>query len=82
MQTSSSTQCLLVSIVMVMELYMNLNLRLYEKRGREGERERETERESNNSFVMFFHFSYCVTGFIDKNKDPIYQDFKRLLYNR
>lgn len=25
---------------------------------------------------------YHVTGFIDKNKDPIYQDFKRLLYNR
>ena len=25
---------------------------------------------------------YCVTGFIDKNKDPIYQDFMRLLYNR
>lgn len=25
---------------------------------------------------------YTVTGFIDKNKDPIYQDFKRLLYNR
>jgi myosin-1 len=24
---------------------------------------------------------YIVTGFIDKNKDPIYQDFKRLLYN-
>lgn len=24
---------------------------------------------------------YCVTGFIDKNKDPVYQDFKRLLYN-
>lgn len=32
-----------------------------------------------------FSFSYCsynVCGFIDKNKDPIYQDFKRLLYNR
>ena len=25
---------------------------------------------------------YIVTGFIDKNKDPIYQDFMRLLYNR
>ena len=25
---------------------------------------------------------YNVSGFIDKNKDPIYQDFKRLLYNR
>lgn len=23
-----------------------------------------------------------MTGFIDKNKDPIYQDFMRLLYNR
>ena len=27
-------------------------------------------------------YRYTVTGFIDKNKDPIYQDFKRLLYNR
>ena len=27
-------------------------------------------------------YRYGVTGFIDKNKDPIYQDFKRLLYNR
>ena len=27
-------------------------------------------------------YRYNVTGFIDKNKDPIYQDFKRLLYNR
>lgn len=25
--------------------------------------------------------TYTVSGFIDKNKDPIYQDFKRLLYN-
>ena len=25
---------------------------------------------------------YIVTGFIDKNKDPIYQDFMRLLFNR
>ena len=25
---------------------------------------------------------YIVTGFINKNKDPIYQDFMRLLYNR
>ena len=32
--------------------------------------------------VCMSYFSYCVTGFIDKNKDPIYQDFKRLLYNR
>ena len=28
------------------------------------------------------HHRYIVTGFIDKNKDPIYQDFMRLLYNR
>ena len=28
------------------------------------------------------HCRYIVTGFIDKNKDPIYQDFMRLLYNR
>ena len=26
--------------------------------------------------------TYCVNGFIDKNKDTLFQDFKRLLYNR
>jgi len=26
--------------------------------------------------------TYCVEGFIDKNKDTLFQDFKRLLYNR
>ena len=26
--------------------------------------------------------TYCVVGFIDKNKDTLFQDFKRLLYNR
>lgn len=26
--------------------------------------------------------TYNIIGFIDKNKDPIFQDFKRLLYNR
>ncbi|KFP65369.1 Unconventional myosin-Id, partial [Cariama cristata] len=26
-------------------------------------------------------FSYSVTGFIDKNKDTLFQDFKRLMYN-
>ena len=26
--------------------------------------------------------TYCVIGFIDKNKDTLFQDFKRLLYNR
>jgi myosin-1 len=26
--------------------------------------------------------TYKVTGFIDKNKDTLFQDFKRLLYNR
>lgn len=29
-----------------------------------------------------FFFSYSVVGFIDKNKDTLFQDFKRLLYNR
>ena len=26
--------------------------------------------------------TYKVTGFIEKNKDTLFQDFKRLLYNR
>ena len=26
--------------------------------------------------------TYCVDGFMDKNKDQLYQDFKRLLFNR
>ena len=34
----------------------------------------------SHSPILFLR--YIVTGFIDKNKDPIYQDFKRLLYNR
>lgn len=25
--------------------------------------------------------TYCIVGFLDKNKDSLYQDFKRLLYN-
>ncbi|KAK1331361.1 hypothetical protein QTO34_009314 [Cnephaeus nilssonii] len=25
---------------------------------------------------------YSVIGFIDKNKDTLFQDFKRLMYNR
>lgn len=25
--------------------------------------------------------TYCITGFLDKNKDPLFQDFKRLLYH-
>lgn len=25
---------------------------------------------------------YSVEGFIDKNRDSLFQDFKRLLYNR
>lgn len=25
---------------------------------------------------------YSVVGFIDKNRDALFQDFKRLLYNR
>lgn len=33
--------------------------------------------------TYFFSFaSYSVTGFIDKNKDTLFQDFKRLMYNR
>uniref|UniRef100_A0A7N6AIQ2 Myosin IG n=1 Tax=Anabas testudineus TaxID=64144 RepID=A0A7N6AIQ2_ANATE len=27
------------------------------------------------------HLSYSVEGFLDKNKDPLFQDFKRLMYN-
>ena len=26
--------------------------------------------------------TYTIAAFIDKNKDPVFQDFKRLLYNR
>ncbi|MBN3291319.1 MYO1D protein, partial [Polypterus senegalus] len=25
--------------------------------------------------------TYCVEGFLDKNKDPLFQDFKRLMFN-
>ena len=25
---------------------------------------------------------YNITGWLDKNKDPLFQDFKRLMYNR
>lgn len=25
--------------------------------------------------------TYCILGFLDKNKDTLFQDFKRLLYN-
>lgn len=25
--------------------------------------------------------TYCIVGFLDKNKDTLFQDFKRLLYN-
>lgn len=32
--------------------------------------------------MWLFGFSYSVVGFIDKNKDTLFQDFKRLLYNR
>lgn len=33
------------------------------------------------SDLLLFH-SYSVEGFLDKNKDPLFQDFKRLMYNR
>lgn len=26
--------------------------------------------------------TYSIEGFLDKNKDTLFQDFKRLLYNR
>ena len=32
--------------------------------------------------IVSLFYSYSVTGFLDKNKDNLYQDFKRLLYNR
>uniref|UniRef100_A0A8C1CMF6 Unconventional myosin-Id n=1 Tax=Cyprinus carpio carpio TaxID=630221 RepID=A0A8C1CMF6_CYPCA len=35
----------------------------------------------NSVGVVVFCFSYSVVGFIDKNKDTLFQDFKRLLYN-
>lgn len=31
---------------------------------------------------VFPHLRYSVEGFLDKNKDTLFQDFKRLLYNR
>lgn len=33
-------------------------------------------------FLFFSSVSYSVIGFIDKNKDTLFQDFKRLMYNR
>ena len=32
------------------------------------------------TYTYYVH-RYSVVGFIDKNKDTLYQDFKRLLYN-
>lgn len=32
--------------------------------------------------LIFLTCRYSVVGFLDKNKDNLYQDFKRLLYNR
>jgi len=32
-------------------------------------------------FLRVIFLSYSVIGFIDKNKDTLFQDFKRLLYN-
>lgn len=31
---------------------------------------------------FFFNYRYSVVDFLDKNKDNLYQDFKRLLFNR
>lgn len=33
-------------------------------------------------FWPLSYHRYSVVGFIDKNKDTLFQDFKRLLYNR
>lgn len=33
-------------------------------------------------YLCLYFYRYSVVGFIDKNKDTLFQDFKRLLYNR
>uniref|UniRef100_A0AAZ3SQB6 Myosin IG n=1 Tax=Oncorhynchus tshawytscha TaxID=74940 RepID=A0AAZ3SQB6_ONCTS len=34
-----------------------------------------------NLCLVSLYFRYSVEGFLDKNKDPLFQDFKRLMYN-
>ncbi|CAG0909866.1 unnamed protein product, partial [Cyprideis torosa] len=40
---------------------------------------------SEQNAILFRHYAgdviYSVNGFLDKNKDPLFQDFKRLLYS-
>ena len=33
------------------------------------------------SFIFLLLYRYNVQGFLDKNKDTLFQDFKRLLFN-
>lgn len=34
------------------------------------------------TFCFYIYYRYSVEGFLDKNKDLLFQDFKRLMYNR
>uniref|UniRef100_A0A673Y290 Myosin IG n=1 Tax=Salmo trutta TaxID=8032 RepID=A0A673Y290_SALTR len=36
---------------------------------------------SHSSISLSVYFRYSIEGFLDKNKDPLYQDFKRLMFN-
>lgn len=59
----------------------------YSKHGHYSSRQKEPQDKSMERDLEFRirHYAgdvtYIVTGFIDKNKDPIYQDFMRLLFN-